>query len=269
MDHWLREHPYLAQVAELRAAIDSSLAEMPALRARIPNWEDYVRDFCSGVPLLHSGNYVADRESAATLLSAFIGALSKRPLPGKFNNEISELDAELHVSPEEPARVVEWLLGQNEFVSMNLGLMRCLGWIALAQFLAPVVVTFGQRRNEEQWLRNYCPTCGSPPCMAQLIGVDPARLRFLSCGRCSTRWRYRRTGCPFCENADDHKLSILSVEGQRGLRIDYCQACHGYLKTYNGQGEESILLADWTSLHLDILARDRGLLTLAASLYAV
>jgi FdhE protein len=105
--------------------------------------------------------------------------------------------------------------------------------------------------------------------MGQLVGVDPGRLRFLSCGCCNTRWRYRRTGCPFCENVDDHKLAILSVQGQSGLRIDYCQTCRGYLKTYNGQGEESTLLADWTSLHLDILARDRGLLSLAASLYVL
>ena len=49
--------------------------------------------------------------------------------------------------------------------------------------------------------------------------------------------------------------------------IDYCEACGGYLKTYDGEGNESVLLADWTSLHLDILARDRGLKRRAASLY--
>ena len=59
----------------------------------------------------------------------------------------------------------------------------------------------------------------------------------------------------------------MAVEGEGGLRIDYCEACGGYLKTYNGEGNESVLLADWTSLHLDILARDRGLKRRAASLY--
>jgi hypothetical protein len=28
------------------------------------------------------------------------------------------------------------------------------------------------------------------------------------------------------------------------LRIDYCPECSGYLKTYLGEGEESLLLAD-------------------------
>ena len=105
--------------------------------------------------------------------------------------------------------------------------------------------------------------------MAQLVGTDPGRLRLLSCGRCDTRWRYRRTGCPFCENQDkdDHRLTVMAVEGEGGLRIDYCEACGGYLKTYSGEGSEGVLLADCTSIHLDIVARDRGLKRLAASLY--
>jgi FdhE protein len=60
---------------------------------------------------------------------------------------------------------------------------------------------------------------------------------------------------------------VVGVEGEGGLRIDYCETCHGYLKTYDGEGNESVLLADWTSLHLDVLARDRGLQRKAASLY--
>jgi FdhE protein len=59
----------------------------------------------------------------------------------------------------------------------------------------------------------------------------------------------------------------VTVEGEAGLRIDYCESCRGYLKTYDGQGNEAILLSDWTSLHLDLLAHDRGLRRLAVSLY--
>ena len=126
---------------------------------------------------------------------------------------------------------------------------------------------FDAWRDEEQWLRRYCPMCGSLPAMAQLVGVDPGRWRLLSCGCCSTRWRYRRIGCPFCESADDHQLSALAIEGEKYLRIDYCQFCRAYLKTYDGEGDETLFLADWTSLHLDVIARDRGLKRLASSLY--
>ena len=102
--------------------------------------------------------------------------------------------------------------------------------------------------------------------MAQLVGADPGRLRLLACGCCGTRWQYRRTACPFCE-ADSQRLASLAVEGEAGLRIDHCESCRGYLKTYDGQGNEALLLADWTSLHLDLVASDRRLKRRAASLY--
>jgi FdhE protein len=103
--------------------------------------------------------------------------------------------------------------------------------------------------------------------MAQLLGVDPARIRLLSCGCCRTRWRFPRKECPFCETSEDQQLAVLAIEGERGLRIDYCENCDGYLKTYSGMENETFFMADWTSLHLDILARDRGLRRLAVSLY--
>ena len=64
-------------------------------------------------------------------------------------------------------------------------------------------------------------------------------MRLLSCGCCGTRWQYKRTGCPFCE-ADSQRLAAVAVEGEAGLRIDYCEACSGYLKTYDGQGDEAL-----------------------------
>jgi hypothetical protein len=72
---------------------------------------------------------------------------------------------------------------------------------------------------------------------------------------------------PVPENAEDDRLGVLTVEGENGLRIDYCKSCQGYLKTYAGEGSETVLLADWTSIHLDVVACDRGLKRLAASLY--
>ena len=137
---------------------------------------------------------------------------------------------------------------------------------ALTRHLRPVVSAFAKWRDEERWLRNTCPVCGALPAMAQLIGVDPGRMRFLACGCCGSRWRYRRTACPFCE-ADSLRLGIVTVEGEAELRLDYCEACRGYLKTYNGVGREALLLADWTSIHLDLVARERGLKRLATSLY--
>ena len=91
-------------------------------------------------------------------------------------------------------------------------------------------------------------------------------MRLLSCGCCGTRWQFKRTACPFCET-DSQRLASVTIEGEPGLRIDHCESCGGYLKTYEGQGHETLLLSDWSSLHLDLIAHDRGLKRLAASLY--
>jgi FdhE protein len=59
----------------------------------------------------------------------------------------------------------------------------------------------------------------------------------------------------------------VTIEDEPRLRIDHCESCSGYIKTYDGEGEESLLLSDWSSLHLDLIAHDRGLKRLAASLF--
>lgn len=74
--------------------------------------------------------------------------------------------------------------------------------------------------------------------------------------------------CPFCEAGDDHRRTVLAIDGEQQLRrIDYCKSCGAYIKAYNGEGREALLLADWTSLHVDLVAGDHGLKRLASSLY--
>jgi FdhE protein len=176
------------------------------------------------------------------------------------------LQAELEREIRAPRRLADWLLGDDGFAPTSPGLLRYLGWKAAARALRPLVGAFGGWREEERWMRNYCPTCGSKPAMAQLLGTDPGRKRFLSCGCCRTRWQYGRTRCPFCEQ-DSHRLGVVAVAKEGGLRIDYCESCRGYLKTLEGQADEELLLSDWSSLHLDLVAHDRGLKRLAVSLY--
>jgi len=264
---WLVKHPYLQRVADLQALIDAALAEIPIPRACIPSWDDYISDFHAGVPLLRSSMVAIDFREVEAVLTSLVEALALKPLPGDLAESSRTLAAQLHGNWDSPRRAVAWLLDSDSFTPTNPGLLRYLGWSVLARYLRPIVDAFNGWRDEERWLRSYCPTCGALAAMAQLVGTDPGRLRFLSCGCCRSRWRYRRTGCPFCQSVDDHRLAVVAVEGESGLRIDYCEACSGYVKTYEGQGSESVLLADWTSLHLDIIARDRGLNRCAGSLY--
>jgi FdhE protein len=239
LDRWLAQHPYLEPMARLNDQVDREMDGITLGTAGIPNWDSYLEDYVAGVPVLESQAAAIDLGPVENALAVVAAKLATRPVPG--------VDTTL----ESP------------------GLKRYLSWRLLSRYLFPVVDAFGGWRQEERWLRHYCPVCGSPPAMAQLIGTDPGSLRMLACGCCGNRWRYRRTGCPFCRTQDDHRLAVIAVEGQAGLRIDYCEQCRGYLKTYQGQGSEIVLLADWTSIHLDMIALDRGLKRMAASVYEV
>jgi FdhE protein len=266
-DFWLVKHPYLQGVADVQALIDAALAELLIPGACVPSWDDYISDFHEGIPLLVSPNVAIDFRDLERALTSLVETLALKPLPGNLAQDNRALEAQLKGARDSPRRALAWLLDKDSFTPTNPGLLRYLGWAVMARYLRPVVDAFSGWRDEECWLRSYCPTCGALAAMAQLVGTDPGRLRFLSCGCCRSRWRYRRTGCPFCQRADDHRLAVVAVEGESGLRIDYCEACSGYVNTYEAQGSESVLLADWTSLHLDIIARDRGLMRYAESLY--
>lgn len=231
-EHWLQAHAYLRPVAELAALIDRAASEIDVVESPIPDWDAYHPDFRAGVPLLLSDRAAVDLEPGERMAAALLQRLTNDP--------------RMAIAAD--------------------GLERHTGWVALRRFLRPVRQAFDAWRDEDQWLRRQCPMCGSAPAMAQLVGADPGRKRLLSCGCCGTRWQFKRTGCPFCDS-DSQRLASLSIEGESGLRIDHCEACRGYLKTYDGEGNEPLLLADWSSLHLDLIAHDRGLRKRAESLY--
>ena len=263
-DDWLHEHAYLAPLARVRRRIDEAV-NAATVPLPPPDWDDYAEDFATGVPLLQSETPI-DLEVAGHVVLAVLEHLASGGPDGAVLEDAERLNVQLQQDRLAPRRIVDWLLGDDSWQPVADGLLRSVGWITLAGALRPVVRAFAEWRDDERWLRRYCPTCGAPPGMAQLVGIDPGRRRFLVCVLCESKWRYGRTGCPFCET-ESHRLSSLGIEGEAGLRIDYCESCRGYLKTYDGQGDEQVLLADWTSLQLDVLARDRGLTRMATSLY--
>ena len=268
-DVWLETHGYLRPVAQLCARVESLAADVAVAHGSpgLPAWNDYADDFREGIPLLRSSSAAIDFEPAGRMTRSLVESVA-HSVDGPLRSEAAALGAELSARPDAHRLVAAWLLGEETFAPPSPGLLRYLGWTATSRYLAPLVDAFGRWRDEERWHRKYCPTCGSPPAMGQLIGVDPGRQRFLCCGACGSRWRHRRTQCPFCEN-DSQQLAVLAIQGEAGLRIDHCEACKGYLKTYDGQGDEAVQLLDWTSIHLDLLARDRGLQRMAASLYEI
>lgn len=264
-DAWLARHPYLQPLANLQAVVDSSISEIVVPAPVIPDWKQYLDEFIAGVPWLLSSTANIDLRPTELMLASLVQKLASRQLPGELTDQIKALGTDFQSDKDSSARALAFLLDKGSFETAYPGLLKYLGWSALRRYLSRVVVAFANWRDEERWLRNYCPACGSPPSMAQFVGAEPDRFRRLCCGRCGTGWRYRRTQCPFCQR-DEHRLSGFAIEGSP-LRIDYCEACGGYIKTYHGEGNEDVFLADWTSLNLDIVSRDRGFQRFSGSLY--
>jgi FdhE protein len=263
---WVEAHPYLRRVSELTDVVERAATETRVPPAAPPDWQAYRGDYLAGVPLLRSSSPLVDLEPAGKAAAALVGRLASDAPAGRVRDEAAALDGALARDPAAGRRVADFLLGDDSWTPPSPGLLRYAGWTTAALYLRRLVNEFARWRDEERWQRRWCPTCGSEPSMAQLSDAESARVRWLCCGCCRSRWQYTRTKCPFCE-ADSQKLSIVTVEGEGGLRIDWCESCRGYLKTYAAQGNESLMLSDWSSLHLDLAAQERGLKRMAASLY--
>ena len=118
-----------------------------------------------------------------------------------------------------------------------------------------------QLRSEldpETWLKGYCPMCGSPPSLSLL--KEEVGKRYLLCSFCGYQWRMDRIFCPFCKNKDQESLHYFFGEGEETHRIDLCDKCRQYIKTidYRNLQESDPVLEDLATLHLDILASQKG-----------
>jgi FdhE protein len=266
---WLAAHPYLEPIARFQRIVDDAAAQGPRPRLEVPSRESYAVDEAEGVPLLRSRSAGAELSAAVVeALADLAERLAGAQLPGGIAGACREIGEELR-RPEGRSRTIAWVSEgtSTDPPSAHPGLLRYLAWIGARRVLEPVVEGSARWHGEEQWGRGWCPTCGALPLSAQIVPGESARPRFLACGCCGTRWRYKRIGCPFCGTDAQERLGILQVEGEERLRIDVCGECRGYVKTYTDEGDEELFLADWPTLHLDVLALERGFQRVGASLY--
>lgn len=135
----------------------------------------------------------------------------------------------------------------------------------VAQMAAmPLLQACGRSRHGQlptDWSAGYCPVCGAWPALAEFRGIE--RKRWLRCGRCGTGWEIAWLRCPFCGEADHERLGYLVAEdeGQDRWRVDVCKTCNGYVKGMTTVRETppwAVLLEDLASVHLDLVALDRG-----------
>jgi len=205
--------------------------------------------------------------AAGELLLACNTELLKHDLPEAVAAYAKSLQDYLQVSEEDRVRAIEWVeSGDPEDAPPAAELLRVLAWAAIRRAMTPVLNRYAELRKDEEWFRAYCPVCGALPPLAHVLTDQP---RTLACCYCHTSWQFRRIGCPFCENDDQNQLAVLTIEEEPLFRLDACGACHGYLKTYLGASDVELHLSDWSSLHLDVLAREKKLERKGASLFEI
>lgn len=146
-------------------------------------------------------------------------------------------------------------IGTDEFIFIILNWLKPLFVYLSEENMAGV--------NMTQWLSAACPFCGYYPDIAKLDASSDGK-RFLHCAFCENEWPFERLACTICGNKDFKKLGYYVEEEETPYRIDYCEICNGYIKTYRideTRDPENIDLTaeNILTLYLDKLAMEKGL----------
>ena len=121
--------------------------------------------------------------------------------------------------------------------------------------------------SRDEWTGAACPACGGPA-QASVIAEESGEFmggspRSLVCGRCAGWWTFPRAMCTWCGESDPRRLPSFVPDERRAVRIDGCETCSSYVKTFDlreaGGVELVPLVDDVATVSLDLWANDQGL----------
>lgn len=260
---YLEKHPFLQEIGKLHTGAEAILAKLEVEDFSLPSLFAYAEDFKQGIPLLqHANLQVALGKPVEHVMRKLIQGLLKEEIPEALKGFFQSLEG--YLAENAAAEMIGYVLCQEgdsirsfcEKKRLNANALRYIVWLAVSHVLESLEKD--EWKKDLSWERNYCPVCGSLPVLAQLKKKNQGRERHLVCGNCHETWHYKRIGCICCDNEDLNKFRLLESEAEPQMRIDVCEECHSYIKTYLNEGQEAIYLADWTTLHLDMVAEEKG-----------
>ena len=126
----------------------------------------------------------------------------------------------------------------------------------------------------EQWHDAICPICGGLPRLSVIAEESgefmAGAARYLICGRCVTAWGFARATCPNCREHHPQKLGIFTNQRWPWARVDTCETCRSYIKTFDlrlpGSRDVVPVVDDVATVPLDLWATDHGFHPLVPSL---
>jgi FdhE protein len=267
-----KAHPELEEAIDLqeqliRASLTSARAA-EALPFALPR-EHLIARLHEGVPMLHDQTAHVDVHFAADLFSRLVNVLQQRD-DAELRSRLDVLVSAATSGALEPQRLFSEAFVQHHEhlaeIADAAGVDFELLTTIVAQAVAPLLRAYAdrllpllERIDDVRWQRGYCWVCGAWPSLGELRGVELAQ--YLRCAACGSHWRWQRLECPYCANDDFRSLQTLTVEGEPRFRISVCDRCKGYLKVGNAfdpPPAEFLALDDVASLHLDVVAIERG-----------
>ncbi len=219
-----------------------------------------------GLPLINERDFTVDVKASEALLEE-IGRLAVE------SNEVlagaaTKLVASIHNKIVDASTLFSKLLkGDKSYfetlaqqLDIDEKLLLCLVYNSIRPSLAACAEKLAIYLDRATtWERGYCPICGCPPGLSLLRTEGE---RSLVCGFCGHEWQARRMCCPFCDNHDLATLHYFFTQQEKAYRVDVCEKCGKYVKTVDArkmQGPLNPFLEQISTLHLDILAQQRGL----------
>jgi FdhE protein len=217
----------------------------------------------AGIPLLRGESPKIDWLVVQRRMEDVVAALAHRrtdAAPGLVTAihsrklDVRELAAA--VLAGEPHRVHE----RAESLGLDVPLTASVLSLTLFPVLVPIRAGVEPLLAAGGWTQGYCPVCASYPKLGEFRGLE--QTRFLRCGLCAAEWQFPRLTCPRCGNRDHRQLGYLSVEGEESKwRATTCEECRQYVKmvsTLTALAPLQLLVKDVETVHLDLLAADRG-----------
>lgn len=179
---------------------------------------------------------------------SFLESLEKANLE---NLSLNQLDRDIEKLVEKYFANEDGLFGFKEIIRLKI-------------IFEPMVNKFSKIFNPDKWHKEVCPLCSGKPGLAY---IDGEGRRELQCSICNMRWRFRRAVCPFCLQ-ESGNYTEFNME-DKNVRVEYCENCRGYIKTFLlGEGTSSYQL-DLKSLNIDAWALKEGFIKHTTSMIGI
>jgi FdhE protein len=222
-------------------------------------WKDLLKK--EGFPLLQKQDFPLDIEASIHLFQSLCRiAKDANPYMSEKVGKIEETLTREELNLKELFR--EALKDKNlEQIIEKLGCDKNVFLFLIQNSTKPSIEAgmkhVSEELESETWLKGFCPVCGSLPYLS-LLGGEVGK-RSLLCSFCGYQWPIERLFCPFCNNNEQESLHYLYAEGEESYRIDVCEKCRHYIKTFDLRKMEvpDPSLEDLATLHLDLLASKR------------